>query len=164
MIQRTDGHRRFSATVRTPFRVAHVLHSRLFPSGAVVVVAAACFAPPAPPQLAPPGLVEIRAGRSAPASALRPPPARRSAGFVIPRTEPLRPSVPRAVVVDGRVWCPRPNPAGGAPLDADIPQLQPETILRIEVLGGPEARRYAARCVPAADSVLRVVTRWPPVR
>jgi len=164
MIQRTDGHRRFSATVRTPFRVAHVLHGRLFPSGAVVLVAAACFAPPAPPQLAPPGLVEIRAGRSAPASALRPAPTRRSVRIGFPPTQPLRPWVAPAVVIEGRVWCPRHNAAGGASLAVDLPELQPEAVVRVEVLGGPEARRYAARCTPPADSVVRVVTRRPPVR
>lgn len=162
MIQRMDGHRRWRPTLRTlSLRVAHARRGRRCPSAAVALVAAACLAPPAPPQLAPPGLVEIRAGRPAPAGALRPAPGRRSVRIGFPPTQPLRPWVAPAVVIEGRVWCPRRNAAGGASLAVDLPELQPEAVVRFEVLGGPEARRYAARCTPPADSVVRFVTRWP---
>ncbi len=130
-------------------------------AGLVALGAAACSAPPAIPRLAAPAVVNVRPPRPAAARVLRVPPQPGRRGWIgISPTPPIRESIPPAFLIGERVWCPRPGP-GGVMLPAPVPQLTPEAVVRFEVLTGAEARRYAGRCAPPADSVVRVVTRWP---
>jgi hypothetical protein len=149
-------------------RVAHLPHRpRSLRAAAALFIlgAAACLASPAVPRLAPPVVVDIHAAPPAAAFPLQPPPTSRRAGaIVIAPASPLRPTMAPAVVLDGRLWCPRRTATGGSTLHPGLPEVSPAEVVRVERLAGAEARRYATRCGPPTDGVVRIVTRSPPPR
>jgi hypothetical protein len=147
-------------------RVAHVPHRprpAMAAGGLFVLGAAACLAPAAVPRLAAPTVVEIRAGPPGPALSLGPTLAPRQGPrvIVIPPPPPLRPAIAPAIVLDGRLWCPRRSANGGSTPHPGLPELVPAAVLRTERLTGAEARRYASRCGAPTDGVVRIVTRAP---
>lgn len=136
-------------------RVAHL-------PGLLLLFAAACLASPAVPRLAAPVVVDIHAAPPAPAFPLRQTSSsrRRPGVIVIPPAPPLLPSIAPAVLLDGRLWCPRRTQTGGSTLHPGLPEVS-QAAVRVERLLGDEARQYATRCSAPTDGVFRIVRRSP---
>jgi hypothetical protein len=131
---------------------------------------AACTSATLPP-IPHAGLVPIRSA-TVPAAAIVLAPVREAIGIVATRGSqivirgqadgPLPGTVYPAVIIDGRLWCPRRGPTGQyTEMAGPVLALQSEAITHVEVLRAAAAARYAQRCAAPVDAVLRIRTRAP---